>query len=288
MGRKKQRQVSSSEETYKIFCFYCDREFMDEKILISHQQAKHFKCHICMKKLSSAGGLYIHVSQVHKENITEVPNALPGRESLDHKIYGMSGIPYELLENCGDEAKKRPRQDDYQQSYAAPHMPGMPMGIPPPNMYPPPRMFPPGQFPPNAHPPMGFIPPPHMYPRPPMASTLPHSGQFPPPPVAGGPPPSSQFFPPPHGMQQPPPNIITQSSTGNQMPIREQPSPSSNMPLNHVAMGTTLPVEQPPQPQVSVTNTTSAPPSDFVLVYGDNILSMEEKRALLPRYQLRV
>lgn len=65
MGKKKKR-VSS-----KVWCYYCDREFDDEKILVQHQKAKHFKCHVCHKKLSTAGGMAIHVLQVHKENVTK-------------------------------------------------------------------------------------------------------------------------------------------------------------------------------------------------------------------------
>jgi hypothetical protein len=47
-----------------------DRKFSDEKVLIQHQKAKHFKCHVCQKKLSTAGGLLTHVTQVHKESIS--------------------------------------------------------------------------------------------------------------------------------------------------------------------------------------------------------------------------
>ena len=64
MGKKKKK-------TYKVWCFYCEREFEDEKILIQHQKAKHFKCHVCHKKLSSAGGMLIHVLQVHKESVSK-------------------------------------------------------------------------------------------------------------------------------------------------------------------------------------------------------------------------
>ncbi|XP_023003038.1 protein SUPPRESSOR OF FRI 4-like [Cucurbita maxima] len=91
MGRKKKR-VSS-----KVWCYYCDREFDDEKILVQHQKAKHFKCHVCHKKLSTAGGMVIHVLQVHKESVTKVPNAKAGRESTDIEIYGMQGIPPDVL-----------------------------------------------------------------------------------------------------------------------------------------------------------------------------------------------
>ena len=50
MGRKKKKPS-------KPWCWYCNRIFDDEKILIQHQKAKHFKCHICHKKLYT-GMLY--------------------------------------------------------------------------------------------------------------------------------------------------------------------------------------------------------------------------------------
>ncbi len=80
--------------TVKLFR-YCNREFDDEKVLIGHQKAKHFRCHICHKKLYTAPGLAIHCSQVHKETISKVPNAMPERETLDLEIYGMEGVPDE-------------------------------------------------------------------------------------------------------------------------------------------------------------------------------------------------
>lgn len=90
MGKKKKRPS-------KVFCYYCDREFDDEKILVQHQKAKHFKCHACHKKLSTASGMAIHVLQVHKESVTKVPNAKPERESTEIEIFGMQGIPPEIL-----------------------------------------------------------------------------------------------------------------------------------------------------------------------------------------------
>ncbi|XP_050232005.1 protein SUPPRESSOR OF FRI 4 isoform X3 [Mercurialis annua] len=100
MGKKKKKVAS------KVWCYYCDREFDDEKILVQHQKAKHFKCHVCHKKLSTAGGMAIHVLQVHKESVTKVPNAKPGRESTDIEIYGMQGIPPDVLaSHYGDEAE---------------------------------------------------------------------------------------------------------------------------------------------------------------------------------------
>ncbi|XP_023023234.1 bub3 interacting GLEBS and Zinc finger domain protein [Leptinotarsa decemlineata] len=86
MGRKKKKLS-------KPWCWYCNREFEDEKILIQHQKAKHFKCHICHKKLYTGPGLSIHCMQVHKETIDKVPNSLPNRSNVDIEIYGMEGIP---------------------------------------------------------------------------------------------------------------------------------------------------------------------------------------------------
>eukprot|EP00252_Welwitschia_mirabilis_P008122 TRINITY_DN19835_c1_g1_i1.p1 TRINITY_DN19835_c1_g1~~TRINITY_DN19835_c1_g1_i1.p1 ORF type:complete len:396 (-),score=80.85 TRINITY_DN19835_c1_g1_i1:299-1486(-) len=90
MGKKRRKAP-------KVWCYYCEREFDDEKVLVQHQKAKHFKCHYCHKKLSTAGGMAIHVLQVHKETVTKVPNAKPDRESTEIEIYGMEGIPPEIL-----------------------------------------------------------------------------------------------------------------------------------------------------------------------------------------------
>ncbi|CAH8675172.1 unnamed protein product [Schistosoma rodhaini] len=86
MGRKKRKQL-------KPWCWYCNREFDDEKILIQHQKAKHFKCPYCHRKLFTGPGLSIHCNQVHKEKLDKIPNALPNRTSTVIDIYGMSGIP---------------------------------------------------------------------------------------------------------------------------------------------------------------------------------------------------
>lgn len=103
MGKKKRRDdgapgnggSAQSSSKKRIYCYYCDRNFDDEKVLILHQKARHFKCHVCHKKLSTAGGMAVHVLQVHKETISSVPNAKPGRETVDIEIYGMEGVPGE-------------------------------------------------------------------------------------------------------------------------------------------------------------------------------------------------
>jgi hypothetical protein len=95
MGKKK--KAAEVDDKIEIWCFYCDRQFDDEKVLIQHQKAKHFKCNTCGKKLSTAGGLLVHVQQVHKENIARIPNAKDGRDSVEFEVYGMEGIPDEFL-----------------------------------------------------------------------------------------------------------------------------------------------------------------------------------------------
>ncbi|XP_072270154.1 BUB3-interacting and GLEBS motif-containing protein ZNF207 isoform X2 [Pyxicephalus adspersus] len=161
MGRKKKKQL-------KPWCWYCNRDFDDEKILIQHQKAKHFKCHICHKKLYTGPGLAIHCMQVHKETIDAVPNAIPGRTDIELEIYGMEGIPEKdmeerrrMLEQKTQVDGQKKRQDDsdydddddsgpsssfppqmqpqqgYMQAMAQPGLhgltgaPGMPPGIPP-------------------------------------------------------------------------------------------------------------------------------------------------------------
>ncbi|KAK9156165.1 hypothetical protein Sjap_003645 [Stephania japonica] len=130
MGKKKKRAS-------KVWCYYCDREFDDEKILVQHQKARHFKCHVCHKKLSTAGGMAIHVLQVHKESVTKVPNAKPERESTEIEIFGMQGIPPEVLaahygEQEEDAPSKLPKVELPASTYVGGMVPGpVGTGFPP-------------------------------------------------------------------------------------------------------------------------------------------------------------
>ncbi|KAG5650751.1 hypothetical protein H0H81_011163 [Sphagnurus paluster] len=63
---------------------------------MQHQKAKHFKCNMCPRRLNTAGGLAVHIQQVHKlepENLPRIENALPGRDGYEVEIFGMVGIP---------------------------------------------------------------------------------------------------------------------------------------------------------------------------------------------------
>lgn len=92
MGKKKSKKQS------RPWCWYCEKDFDDDKVLVTHQrvsisytpiqdqyhstftdciefwfryQAKHFKCDVCGKKLTTAGGMAVHAMQVHKVEITK-------------------------------------------------------------------------------------------------------------------------------------------------------------------------------------------------------------------------
>ncbi|ETS60351.1 hypothetical protein PaG_05552 [Moesziomyces aphidis] len=65
MARKKRKAPQ-----LEAWCWYCDREFEDEK-----------------------GGLSVHLTQVHKAQPDKIENTLPGRDSFEIEIYGMAGIP---------------------------------------------------------------------------------------------------------------------------------------------------------------------------------------------------
>ncbi|KAL2826794.1 hypothetical protein BDW59DRAFT_60644 [Aspergillus cavernicola] len=96
---KKRRSPTMEELIARPWCYYCERDFDDLKILISHQKAKHFKCERCGRRLNTAGGLSVHMSQVHKEQLTAVDNALSNRSGLDVEIFGMEGVPDDVTQS---------------------------------------------------------------------------------------------------------------------------------------------------------------------------------------------
>ncbi|KAJ1360647.1 hypothetical protein KIN20_019673 [Parelaphostrongylus tenuis] len=194
MGRKKKK-------IEKPWCWYCNREFDDEKVLIQHQKAKHFKCHICHKKLFSGPGLAIHCMQVHKETIDKIPGAVPGRDSSQMEIYGMQGIPPGTTRGDEEPEAKRDRKDD------VPPMPPGPMPTMPPMMPP----FPPFPMMPGMPP----IVPHGIHGMPPF---------MPPPPGMGMPP------VPPFGMTAPPPIPTPSVGSSNQPTV--PPSKIGPMPDN--------------------------------------------------------
>jgi hypothetical protein len=57
MVKKKRGHPDLEELLGRPWCYYCERDFDDLKILISHQKAKHFKCERCGRRLNTAGGI---------------------------------------------------------------------------------------------------------------------------------------------------------------------------------------------------------------------------------------
>ncbi|GIX65380.1 zinc finger protein, putative [Babesia caballi] len=93
MGRKSRKRL-----LLKPFCYFCNREFDDEKVLVQHQKAKHFKCGECNRKLETANGLAVHMQQVHKLIQRKVPYALEGRDNVNSVVQGMHGVPFDAIE----------------------------------------------------------------------------------------------------------------------------------------------------------------------------------------------
>lgn len=85
MGRKKKRKSVQ----IKPFCYYCDRKFESESVLIQHQKAKHFKCEHCNKKLGAAPALMLHVVNVHKMPIDRYVILLAERRNRSHDVVRM-------------------------------------------------------------------------------------------------------------------------------------------------------------------------------------------------------
>mmetsp|Transcript_46998 Transcript_46998/g.109555 ORF Transcript_46998/g.109555 Transcript_46998/m.109555 type:complete len:266 (-) Transcript_46998:27-824(-) len=105
MGRKKVAAGSGNTDSRPV-CFYCDRGFDDEAVLIQHQRAKHFRCIECddgavRGKCETVQGLIIHTLKVHGKSLAKVPNAKYGRDSPELNVYGMDGLPEWFLRERG-------------------------------------------------------------------------------------------------------------------------------------------------------------------------------------------
>ncbi|KAL4068139.1 RING-6 [Scleroderma citrinum] len=240
MAKKKNKQI------LRPWCWYCEREFEDEKVLMQHQKAKHFKCSMCPRRLNTAGGLAVHIQQVHKlepENLPRIENALPGRDGYEVEIFGMEGIPapdvadykrrkeIELGLAAGSisqpQAKRpkvenRPLSEDELRAQLEAHKALMggssDAPAPPPeataavyNAAPTAYAAPPAPTP--GVPPLGVSPPPGL----PGVTPPPFMAGVPPPPSFPGAPPSMPPFPgmhgfppgpPPPGFPLPPPGMI--------------------------------------------------------------------------------
>lgn len=288
MGRKRKKPAAGKNAGKGApFCYYCGRGFPDEKVLIQHQKARHFKCEKCYKKMMSAHALMNHMYQVHKETLTKVHNAKEGRESVELAIFGMAGVPQEAIEDRAkraaakgaasddsddseDEGDDDSSDDDAKgidltkeptvsvpQQVQAPAAPAYPMkyqGM----QYPGQQQQYPGM--PNMMPPMrpmmgqmmGYFHPHH-----------PHMGM----PMMPGMDPYAQQYNPNPNLYQPQRPPVAPGHTPNDS--REE-----------YAGGHTGPVEG------EESDKKGGPTTKVLFVYKD-VLSMEEKRALHPRYRVK-
>ncbi|KAG8727900.1 hypothetical protein FRC12_022153 [Ceratobasidium sp. 428] len=317
MGKNKNKK--KNKFVLRPWCWYCEREFEDEKVLMQHQKAKHFKCNHCPRRLNTAGGLAVHIQQVHKLDPEKIENALPGRDGYEVEIFGMEGIPAPDMaaykrrkeEELGlasgtisQPPAKRPKMDYRQPTDAelaaqlAAHkalmagndLPG-PIGPSGPAVFGAPTAFAP-PFPP----PMGMVPPPFA----PGGAPI-HLGggppPFPPPPGAmppfpGGPPPGAMISPPVPGAVLSPP----QPGLASGLPPPGAPTPGTTpAPTLSTQSGSTSEVKKEPSPAGPVAKAVTAPTSSFVnppmkdgtaLVYNDANASPDEARALTPRYNI--
>lgn len=299
MGKKnKNKRVSTSD----VWCYYCDREFDDEKILVQHQKAKHFKCHVCHKKLSTAGGMAIHVLQVHKETVSKVPNAKEGRESTDIEIYGMQGIPSDVLaaHYDNDNPSKVSKLEGMGPSYP----PTMP------SMYNPGLAVPRAGWPGPPRPQTWFTPPPPVGLVPPAPLGMVQQPLFPvqtmQPPISSiassGVPVGSSGLPPAF-VSQPLFPVVASNGMPSQPPAYTAPTLSTSIPRAYLTPGfqggvpvsshsyasgpnTGGPSIGPPPVIANKAPATQPATNEVYLVWDDEAMSMEERRMSLTKYQV--
>jgi len=288
MGRKKKRSKPL------LFCYYCERIFDNERVLIQHQRAKHFKCPQCRKTMSTAHGMMVHVFQVHKDTIDSVPAAKEGRGSFDMEIYGMDGVPADIIEQkrikiYGEAAAKKPRIEV--PKLPSPFSQFAAMGVPNPAQYmmPMPPQMP--LYPGVGHPgmPQGMMPipmPVPMHLRGPMMP--PH---IPPPPMV--PTDARPSVPPP---SNPPQAIRPNSSQPSPQPRLppNMPVPASSLiqlspPINAIQGGIPsagqLAITPPGSQQLIQSQVTAGMKNlDIVLIFDNESKSQEEIRAMHPKY----
>lgn len=297
--RKRKRQI-------KPWCYFCDRTFDDEKVLINHQKAKHFKCPTCNKKFGSGSGMATHVLQVHKSNLETVPNSIAGRDTFQYDVVGMEGIPLELqLEKEGytleeireykkqktndsdplgldDENSNAPGEDEASNPPAATpsntvtSAPFVPSAAPPSNVFSAP-FFPtiPAVSLPTAF--VGIPPvPTALIPSP---TPVVRTGGFPPPsypkPAFGGMPPPKGFLPPPPPISTSKTNIVQTSMSVAPMPAiptpPTTPAKEDDAEKSSPALEIMKEIEENEKETVTSDKKAMGMESNLVFIYNSNI-----------------
>ena len=75
MTKKKRNHPDLDEILARPWCYYCERDFDDLKILINHQKAKHFKCERCGRRLNTAGGKFLPNIQMDAAHLFRLKRA---------------------------------------------------------------------------------------------------------------------------------------------------------------------------------------------------------------------
>jgi len=293
----------------------------DENDLILHQKNKHFKCLQCGKRLVSAKALSVHSLQVHKVTVRYIPDAKEGRDDPSWEIFGSQGIPAGMQR--GQDPPKQgaammPEGD------MLPTTGSMPLPYPPPDVMPPPPYggAPPYYPHLHRHAPMAHFHgrgrPPPMRPRPPGLGgpPIPPYSRGPPgpyippgapPPRGYGPSPPPHMLPPyPHQHQNfPRPPYPRPPMVGQGPPLRPgyPPLGTADGQAQHPLSGglpphlVLPPPAGPPPPDTEDTTAlasererAAAPPTvshsngGTEIIWAEDELSMEERRASLPKY----
>lgn len=235
--------------------------------------------------------------QVHKETIDKVPNALPNRNNIEIEIYGMEGIPEEDLKEherqragrMGNSSRRQEEEDDEDSQSSLPGQsnpppPAVPSQGPPGPMGP--MMGPNGPMMPMMGPmgPMGHMPP-YMGGHGMMAGPMGHLGPMPPPGAPPGTTPSTS---------QPPnkplfPSAVQQTTAGNSQIGPVKPA----FPAYSQANGQSTPSTQasstpsglPDKGEAKKPALITTVSANSRIIHPEEDISLEEKRAGMPRYQ---
>lgn len=213
--------------------------------------------------MNTVGGLSIHMLQVHKEELKTVPNAITGRESTEYEIFGMEGIPDED-DSANEDPSKKARLELPLPGAPWSQFPGATGAYP----------KPPAQLP---YPNTGYSRPPYpgaQYPQP----------SYPKPPI-----PQAPYSVP---VATPPPLLMTNGTSLVSPPSRPSvgftaPLPIGTPPLPAVSTPAFAAYAPPPGQPVLAPVPAPVPPgspkaegaAEPRLIYSDNDVSMEEKRA---------
>jgi hypothetical protein len=61
-------------------------------------------------------GLSVHMNQVHKETLSHVENAIPGRSGLDIEIFGMEGVPQEVVDQHNQQVTHKHFEEEQERA----------------------------------------------------------------------------------------------------------------------------------------------------------------------------